>query len=55
MHTSKASCHLVNITKIHLLAKMLKYVQQFGGANNFSGKIGERLKSMVKDHAQQTQ
>ena len=31
-------------------------MQQFGSANNFSGQIGERaLKSMVKDHAQQTQ
>ena len=31
-------------------------MQQFGGANNFSGQIGERaLKCMVKDHAQQTQ
>ncbi len=31
-------------------------MQQFGSANNFSGKMGERaLKSMVKDHAQQTQ
>jgi hypothetical protein len=35
---------------------MLHYMQQFGSANNFSGKIGERaLKCMVKDHAQQTQ
>ncbi len=31
-------------------------MQQFGSDNNFSGQIGERaLKSMVKDHAQQTQ
>ena len=38
------------------LAKMLHYMQQFGSANNFSGQIGERvIKSMVKDHAQQTQ
>ncbi len=35
---------------------MLHYMQQFGSANNFSGQIGKRaLKSMVKDHAQQTQ
>ena len=35
---------------------MLYYMQQFGSANNFSGRIGERaLKSMVKDLAQQTQ
>ena len=35
---------------------MLHSMKQFGSANNFSGKIGERaLKSMVKDHAQQTQ
>ena len=45
-----------NISKMHSLAKMLHYMQQFGSANNFSGQIGERaLKSMVKDHAQQTQ
>jgi hypothetical protein len=45
-----------NIPKMHLLAKMLHYMQQFGSADNFSGQIGERaLKSMVKDHAQQTQ
>ena len=45
-----------NIPKMHSLAKMLHYMQQFGSANNFSGQIGERaLKSMVKDHAQQTQ
>ncbi len=31
-------------------------MQQFGSANNFPGQIGERaLKSMVKDHAQQSQ
>jgi hypothetical protein len=31
-------------------------MRQFGSANNFSGQIGERaLKSMVKDHTQQTQ
>jgi len=31
-------------------------MKQFGSANNFLGQIGERaLKSMVKDHAQQTQ
>jgi hypothetical protein len=41
---------------MHSLAKMLHYIQQFGSANNFSGKIRERaLKSMLKDHAQQTQ
>jgi hypothetical protein len=41
---------------MHSLAKMLHYMQQFGSANNFSGQIRERaLKSMVKDHAQQTQ
>jgi len=41
---------------MHSLAKMLHYMQQFGIANNFSGQIGGRaLKSMVKDHAQQTQ
>ncbi len=35
---------------------MLHYMQQFGSANNFTGQIGERaLKSMAKDHAQQTQ
>ncbi len=35
---------------------MLHYMQQFGIANNFSGQIREHaLKSMVKDHAQQTQ
>ena len=35
---------------------MLYYMQQFISANNFSGQIGERaLKSIVKDHAQQTQ
>ncbi len=35
---------------------MLHYMQQFGSAKIFSGQIGERaLKSMVKDHAQQTQ
>ncbi len=45
-----------NIPKMHSLAKMHHYMQQFGSANNFSGQIGERaLKSMVKDHAQQTQ
>jgi hypothetical protein len=45
-----------NIPKMHSFAKMLHYMQQFGSANNFSGKIGESaLKSMVKDHAQQTQ
>jgi hypothetical protein len=44
-----------NIPKMHSLAKMLHYMQQFGSAENFSGQIGERaLKSMVKDHAQQT-
>jgi len=41
---------------MHSLAKMLHYMKQFGSANNFLGQIGERaLKSMVKDHAQQTQ
>jgi hypothetical protein len=41
---------------MHSLAKMLHYMQQFGIANNFSGQIREHaLKSMVKDHAQQTQ
>ncbi len=45
-----------NIPKMHSLAKMLHYMQQFGSANNFSGQIEERaLKSMVKDHAQKTQ
>jgi hypothetical protein len=45
-----------NIPKMHSLAQMLHYMQNFGCANNFSGQIGERaLKSMVKDHAQQTQ
>ncbi len=31
-----------NIPKMYSLAKMLHYMQQFGSANNFSGKIGER-------------
>ncbi len=45
-----------NLPKMHSLAKMLHYMQQFGSANNCSGQIGDRaLKSMVKDHAQQTQ
>ncbi len=45
-----------NITKMHSLAKMLHYMQQFGSSNTFSGQIGERaLKSMVKDYAKQTQ
>jgi hypothetical protein len=44
------------IPKIHSLAKMLHYMKQFGKAKNFSGQVGERvLKSIVKDHSQQTQ
>ncbi len=31
-----------NIPKMHSLAKILHYMQQYGSANNFSGKIGER-------------
>ncbi len=41
---------------MHALAKMPKNMLKFGSANNFCGQIGERaLKSIVKDHAQQTQ
>ena len=44
-----------NIPKMHGLAKMPKNMLK-SGANNFCGKIGEwALKSIVKDHAQQTQ
>ena len=44
------------IPKIHSLAKMIHYMQQFGKAKNFCGQVGERvLKSVVKNHAQQTQ
>jgi hypothetical protein len=44
------------IPKIHSLAKMLHYMKPFGKAKNFSGQVGERvLKSIVKDHSQQTQ
>jgi hypothetical protein len=45
-----------HIPKMHSLAKMIHYVRKFGKAKNFSGQIGERLlKSIVKDHAKQTQ
>ena len=41
---------------MHSLAKMIHFMQQFGSATNFSGQIEEfALKSMVKDHARQTQ
>lgn len=44
------------LPKIHSLSKMLHYMRNFGKAKNFSGQVGERvLKSIVKDHAQQTQ
>jgi hypothetical protein len=45
-----------NIPKMHVLAKMPKNMIKFGSASNFCGQIGERaLKSIVKDHAKQTQ
>ena len=45
-----------NIPKMHALAKMPQNMLKFGSANNFCGQIGEQaLKSIVKDHAQQTQ
>ncbi len=35
---------------------LLHYMSKFGKAKNFSGQVGERvLKSIVKDHSQQTQ
>ena len=44
-----------SIPKMHVLAKMPKNMLKFGSANNICGQIGERaLKSIVKDHAQQT-
>jgi hypothetical protein len=44
------------IPKMHSLAKMIHYMLQFGKAKNFCGQVGERvLKSVVKNHAQQTQ
>ena len=48
--------HGWNIPKMHSLSKMIYNIQRFGCAGNFSGQTGERaLKSVVKDHAQQTQ
>jgi len=45
-----------SIPKMHSLSKMLHYMKKFGKAKNFSGQVGERvLKSIVKDHSQQTQ
>jgi hypothetical protein len=45
-----------NIPKMHALAKMPTNMLKFGSANNLCGQIGKRaLKSIVKDHAQQTQ
>jgi len=45
-----------NLPKMHSLARMIDYMLKFGIAKNFSGQTGERaLKSIVKDHAQQTQ
>jgi len=45
-----------SLPKMHSLSKMLHYMSKFGKAKNFSGQVGERvLKSIVKDHAQQTQ
>ncbi len=44
------------LPKMHSLSKMLHYMSKFGKAKNFSGQVGERvLKSIVKDHSQQTQ
>ena len=45
-----------DIPKMHSFARMIDYMLKFGMAKNFSGQTGERaLKSIVKDHAQQTQ
>jgi hypothetical protein len=45
-----------SLPKLHSLSKMLHYMSKFGKAKNFSGQVGERvLKSIVKDHSQQTQ
>ena len=44
------------IQKFHAMAKMTYYMLKFGKPTNFTGQVGERaLKSIVKDHAEQTQ
>ncbi len=46
----------MEFAKMHAFARMPLYMLRFGTANNFSGQIEERaLKSIVKDHAVQTQ
>ena len=48
--------HEWSIQKFHAMTKMTYYMLKFGKARNFTGQVGEcALKSIIKDHAEQTQ